>query len=197
MGRNSWFNNNYSIGTPVLGMCFNIGVAGSITAPYKLQTPCIHVDILRGHVAAQITIDDDVILTGNTTIRSNTITRGFTCECAPAAVSQNTSSTLSYAQLRHGIITGLNIATGLTYTLPFGSSMGSNMDWLGNGTVSQYGQSFQWIIINMYSTTGNINIVDSVGHSYVGDKLLTTSSSSRLLTIYTALHTCIAYRICN
>ena len=42
------------------------------------------------------------------------------------------------------------------------------MEWLGNGTSSQYGQSFQWSMINMSSTTGNINIVEPVGHSYVG-----------------------------
>ena len=61
------------------------------------------------------------------------------------------------------------------YTLPLGSSMGSNMDWLGNWTVSQYGRSFQWSIVNMSSTTGNMNIVDPVGHSYVGNKLLNTN----------------------
>ena len=94
MGGNSWFNNGYSIGTPVLGMCFNLGVTGSTTAPYKIQTPGINVDIIRGHVADQITIDDDVIITGNTTITSNSIPRGFACEFSPVAVSQSTSPTL-------------------------------------------------------------------------------------------------------
>ena len=112
-------------------------------------------------------------------------------------MSQNTSAALRYAQLRDGIITGLTIASGVHYTLPLGSSMGSNMEWLGNGTSSQYGQSLQWSIINTSSTTGNINIVDSVGQSYVGNKVLTTSASYRFLTIHIALNSCITYRISN
>ena len=65
MGQNSWFNGGYSIGTPVLGMCFNIGVTGVVTAPYKLLTPIMQVDTIRGNGATQVTIDDDVIITGN------------------------------------------------------------------------------------------------------------------------------------
>ena len=75
--------------------------------------------------------------------------------------------------------------------------MGSNMAWLGDGTISQYGQSFQRTIINMSSSTGNITIVSSLGHSYIGNTVLTTNASFRFLTIYTALNTAITYRICS
>ena len=49
----------------------------------------------------------------------------------------------------------------------------------------------------MSSTTGNITIVQSVGHTYVGNTTLQTNASYRFLTMYTALNTCIEYRICN
>ena len=58
--------------------------------------------------------------------------------------------------------------------------MGSNMAWLGDVIRSQYGQSFRWTIINMAATIGNINLVDSVGHSYVGNRVLTTNTSYSL-----------------
>ena len=75
--------------------------------------------------------------------------------------------------------------------------MGLSMGWLGDGTTSQYGQSFQWTILNMSSTAGNINIVASVGHNYIGNTVLTTTVSYRFLIIYTALNTAITHRICN
>ena len=65
MGQTSWFNGGYSIGTPGLGMCLNIPAFGSVKAPYKIITPLIYTDRILGNGAAQITIDDNVILTGN------------------------------------------------------------------------------------------------------------------------------------
>ena len=75
--------------------------------------------------------------------------------------------------------------------------MGLNTSWLGDGTISQYGQSFQWSILNMSSSIGNINMVASLGHSYIGNTVLNTNASYRFLIIYTALNTAITYRICN
>ena len=164
-GINCWSRTGYSIGTPVLDSCLNITDSGFVSAKFKLVTPVIQTDIIRIYVADQSTTEDAVIIFGTTTVTSNSKTRWFTCEFSPGSVSQNTSATWSYAQLSNGIITGLNSASGVNYTLPFGRSSGSTMEWLGNGTSSQYGQSFQWSMINMSSTTGNINIVESVGHS--------------------------------
>ena len=96
-----------------------------------------------------------------------------------AAVAQNTNVGLRYAQLRNGIITGLNISAVITYTLPLGLSMGSTMDALGSGTSGQYNQCFQWSIVNMSSSTGNILIAQSVGHTYVGNTTLQTNASYR------------------
>ena len=191
MGQNYWFNGGYSIGTPVLGMCFNIGITGIIRAAYKMKSPELMNDIIRGNGANQITIDDNVIITGTTIIHGNSIMRRFTYEFSPVAIPLNTNTTLTYAHLRNGISTGLNVASGLNYTLPLGTLMGANMAWLGDGTISQYGQSFQWTIINMSSYTGNIAIVSSLGHSCIGNTVLTTNAS------FMTLNTAITYRICN
>ena len=75
--------------------------------------------------------------------------------------------------------------------------MGSTMIVLGNGTTAQYNQSFQWSTLSMSPPSGNIDIVQSLGHRYVGNNLLMTNASYRLLTIYTASNTCITYRSCN
>ena len=75
--------------------------------------------------------------------------------------------------------------------------MGSNMSSLGAGIIVEYGQSFQWSIIIISSSTGNITIVASIGHTYVGNTVLTTNASFRFLTMYTALNTAITYRIRN
>ena len=84
----------------------------------------VHTDILRGYVGDQITIDDAVIITGNANIHGNSTSRSFVYNFTPAAVAQNTNAGLSYAQLRNGIITGLNISSGIYYTLPPGTIMG-------------------------------------------------------------------------
>ena len=128
--------------------------SGSVIAKYILASPVVHTDIIRGHVADQNTIDDTVVITGNATINGNCISRGFLYDYSPVAVALNTNAVLSYSQLSNGILTGLNVAAVITYTLPLGIYMGSNIDFLGNGTSSQYNQSFQWSILNLLTSTG-------------------------------------------
>ena len=160
-------------------MCLDRADNGNINTPYDLKTPEIMVDVIKGLTLEYLTLDDNIIITKATTLNGNSITRGFTYEYMPIATSLMSNTTLSYANIRNGIITCLNVSTGITYTLPLGTTMGLNMSWLGDGTSSQYGQSFQWSILNMSSSTGNINIVASLGHSYIGNTTLTTNASYR------------------
>ena len=64
MGPNSWFNGGYSIGTPVLGMCFNIGSTGAVRIPYTLKTIENMIKISKLKRLLLLKIDDCVILTG-------------------------------------------------------------------------------------------------------------------------------------
>ena len=64
-GLNCWGLAGDSIGTVVIGNCLNISNVGTVKAPYKMKTPLIYTDKIIGNGATQVTIDDDVIITGN------------------------------------------------------------------------------------------------------------------------------------
>ena len=55
-GVNSWNRVGYTIGTPVLKSCLNIYGIWAVTADYKLGTPLIQTDTIRGNGADQIII---------------------------------------------------------------------------------------------------------------------------------------------
>ena len=67
-GVNCWDKQGYSIGTPVSNNCFNLSLNGNVDIPYGIMTPAITVDSIRAFVDEQLTINDNVILTGDTTI---------------------------------------------------------------------------------------------------------------------------------
>ena len=58
-----WGRTGYNIGTPILNSCVNISDAGTITADYKLRTPLLMIDTIRGNGADQVTLDDNLITT--------------------------------------------------------------------------------------------------------------------------------------
>ena len=64
-GINCWSRTGYNIGSPILNSCLNIFDTGTITTDYKIRTPLLMTDTIRGNGANQITIDDNVIITGN------------------------------------------------------------------------------------------------------------------------------------
>ena len=64
-GVNSWNYGGYSIGTPVLGMCFNISNTGATTVDYRLITPLLYAITIKASNATVITLQDDVNITGN------------------------------------------------------------------------------------------------------------------------------------
>ena len=78
MGQKYWGHGGFSIGTPVRGMCFNIGVNGSVNIPHYKKTPKIMVDIIKAVITEQVTLDDNVIINGNTTMKGNTTMEGNT-----------------------------------------------------------------------------------------------------------------------
>ena len=90
---NCWSRTGYFIGTPILSSCLTMSDAGTITADYKLRTPLLLTDTIRGNDADQVTIDDNVNIKGTSARNGNHITRGFTYEVSPVAASQHTSAT--------------------------------------------------------------------------------------------------------
>lgn len=78
-GANCWGALGYSIGTPVLNSFLTINTAGVVIVNYKLATPVIQTNTIRGYVADQSTLNDDVLSTGRLKTPSieNTPVNGF------------------------------------------------------------------------------------------------------------------------
>ena len=74
-GFNCWGLAGYNIGTSVSGECLTISSIGTVKAPYKLITPWIYTDNMKGNGAAQVTTDDNVICTGALNISGTTTAR--------------------------------------------------------------------------------------------------------------------------
>ena len=64
-GVNAFTRVGFIIGTLMLNSCLNISDAGTVTADYKIMTPLLQSNIIRGNGATQITLDDNVISTGD------------------------------------------------------------------------------------------------------------------------------------
>ena len=75
-GINCRSRSGYNIGTPMLNSCLTINDNGAVTADYKLRTPLVQIDTIRGNGSAYITVDDDVYITWffNSNKSWNTIT---------------------------------------------------------------------------------------------------------------------------
>ena len=160
-------------------------------------TSAILVDTIRPSTNTQLWRDTGVVVEQNLLVNQSLRVLGtsqkvgFAYESIAAPTALNANTTLTYAHIRGGIFTGLNTASGATYTLPLGTDMNTSMVNLA------YRQSFQWSAINLSTSAGNIIIAASAGHTYVGNTTLTTNASYRCLTLFTALNTAITYRIAN
>jgi hypothetical protein len=183
-GSNCWGApaNVFSIGTPGKNACLSIGVDGVVALVYKLRTPELLVNTIRGNGEHLITIDDNVIISNalsTPVINTNILRVGNYIESSGqvyesvSVLNATNNTVLTYSHIRGGIITCLNTANGLTLTLPTGTAINGGMIGVG------YNQSFKWSVINLSSSTGNVGILASSGHTCVGNYTLTTDASYR------------------
>ena len=176
----------------------NIACKGSISAEF------VNVNELGTFNAAPIKMYSDVVINGTlittgdfTTngigrVKKDSIVEAYAYEfCLGHYGNVTANALLTYANMRVGIITCLNVASGLTLTFPLGTAMQTGMGGAG------IGQSFKWSIINTSTSTGNITIATNTGHSYIGYNVLITNQSFRFLTILAAANTAVTYRIAN
>ena len=61
----------YTIATPVLNTCFNIGLNGNINMPYGLTTIGIATSIITASTSAYLILASDVVISVNATIHKN------------------------------------------------------------------------------------------------------------------------------
>jgi hypothetical protein len=137
-----------------------------------LRTPELLVNTIRGNGETQITIDDNVIISNalaTPVINTNILRVGNYIESSGQVyesvyvLNATNNTVLTYSHIRGGIITCLNTANGLTLTLPTGTAINGQMIGVGHN------QSFKWSVINLSSSTGNVGILASSGHTYVGN----------------------------
>ena len=76
-GVNCWGRAGYTHGTPVLNSCLNISDAGAITADYKLMTPLLYDNTMTGNGDTQVTLEDNVISTGNLVVHGSSNNKPF------------------------------------------------------------------------------------------------------------------------
>ena len=71
-GINCWDKQGYSIGTPVLNNCFNIGLDGNVSIDYGFTCNDVATDTLRASTLEYLTIEDSVELNGYLNIAGET-----------------------------------------------------------------------------------------------------------------------------
>ncbi len=105
-------------------------------------------------------------------------------QVAPA--NNNTSVTLTIANLKTGILTGTP-AANINYTLPTGTLTDGGFVSLGND------MGFEWSVISLAAFT--ITILAGVTHTVVGNMVVAANSQGRFLSRKTAANTFVTYRI--
>ena len=148
---NCWAQTGYSIGSPILNHCLTIASDGNITMHYIVKTLEIIVDIIRGMIADQITIDDTVIITGALKLSSSEITTaiGF-------VQSQNWADVNTHGMTLHTTSTSRSI--GIWCGSNYGG-YGTNSAWIrcyggGSGQIRcQYNNVGLYMSINSTSCT--------------------------------------------
>ena len=156
---NSWSRVGYNIGTPILSSCFNISDAGTITADYKIRTPTFQVDTILGNGANQITIDDDVIMTGNLVLTWSFKYKPFWVAGKVYGTNLNTASSKSRFGFNVSRPNGYLVGV---YSITFGSNPHADANYVVN-------------LINQ-----------STGHCKIWDSILPTANGFHIVIFNTS-----------
>lgn len=111
----------------------------------------------------------------------------FDNQGAPTAYT-GTTVTLTIADLLTRIITSTNTAA-VGVTLPTGTLTDAAF------TAMPVGASFDWVIINLGSSSGAVTMNAGTDHTYVGSATVAIATSARFRTRKTAKNTFVTYRI--
>lgn len=108
----------------------------------------------------------------------------------PAPTAKTADATLTIAELLTRIITSTS-ASAVALTLPIGSLTDAG---LAGGTL-KVGDSFEFGVINLGSSSGAVTMTASTGHTYVGAAVVAIATSARFRTRKTAADTFVTYRV--
>lgn len=99
-------------------------------------------------------------------------------------------ATLTIAQLLTRIIT-VTSASAVALTLPTGTLTDAGLS--AGGLL--VGQSFDWEVINLGSSSGAVTMTAGTDHTYVGAAVVAISTSAQFRTRKTAANTFVTYRV--
>jgi hypothetical protein len=108
----------------------------------------------------------------------------------PTPTAKTGSATLTIAELLTRIVTATS-ASAVTLTLPTGTLTDAGF----NGGLAKVGESFEWGVINLGSSSGAVTMAAGTDHTYVGSATVAISTSARFRTKKTAANTFVTYRV--
>ena len=189
VGQKYWLNGGYSIGIHVLGMCLNISTVGSVKAPYKILTPLSYTNKLIAFGATEITLEDNVNITGVSDMVGHVFIGGTLFKPLVSVTVVTNGKTFSNSELLDGI---MQIAgTGNhNFMLPTGTIVYSGITSLLTTFVNK---SFEWSIINIGYVTCTLSA--ATAHTIVGSAIIVSNTSGRFITRVSAVNVAITYRI--
>lgn len=115
---------------------------------------------------------------------------GLTSAAQPTPTAKTGSATLTIAELLTRIVTATS-ASAVALTLPTGTL--TDAGWM-SGT-AQNNLSFQWVVINLGSSSGAVTMTAGTDHTYVGNATVAINTSATFRTRKTAANTFVTYRI--
>lgn len=99
------------------------------------------------------------------------------------------TATLTVAQITAGILSANPSTTAASYTLPTGTLIDATL------TNAKVGSTFDLIIVNLGTSTGDITIVAGTGITLVGSATVTDGTSAQVRFVRTGEATYTMYRI--
>lgn len=118
------------------------------------------------------------------------VTTGNIYNYAPNPTALTSTSTLTIAQLLTDIVT-VTSSTAVTLTLPTGTLTDAGI--LSGGLAIN--ESFDWVIINLGTSSGAVTMAAGTTHTYVGSATVAINTSAGFRTRKTAANTFVTYRI--
>lgn len=104
--------------------------------------------------------------------------------------AKTATATLTIAEILTDITT-VTSTTAVTLTLPTGTLTDAGVQ---SGTLA-VNDSFEWVIINLGSSSGAVTMAAGTGHTYVGSATVAIGTSATFRTRKTAANTFVTYRI--
>ena len=108
----------------------------------------------------------------------------------PTPTAKTADATLTVAELQTRVVTATS-ASAVALTLPTGTL--TDAGFFGGN--AEAGQSFDWSVINLGSSSGAVTMTAGTDHTYVGAAVVAISTSAVFRTRKTAANTYVTYRV--